>query len=166
MSEPGKYVRAPPPVAGGEVKKRNKNKNKNQKNKVKINGKSVKVNGNIGVDKPNLKKQLKKERKRLKKLSQSNNLVQNDEEKKVKPKPKSRSEEENGNFQDKLANSLKASRFRYLNELLYTHKSDQATNIINQDPTAFTTYHEGYRHQVEQWPINPLDRIIKSIKAL
>lgn len=69
-------------------------------------------------------------------------------------------------FQDKLANSLKASRFRFINELLYTNKSEQATSIVTQDPEAFKTYHEGYRHQVTQWPINPLDRIIKSVKAL
>lgn len=74
--------------------------------------------------------------------------------------------EEPKNFQDDLAGRLKASRFRFINEQLYTQSGDEAIKVFNEDDSAFSTYHEGYRIQVKQWPINPLDRIIKSIKKL
>lgn len=69
-------------------------------------------------------------------------------------------------FGDDLSNRLKASRFRFINEQLYTQTGDQAIEVFKQDDTAFTTYHEGYRQQIEKWPLNPLDRIVKSIKKL
>jgi ribosomal RNA-processing protein 8 len=69
-------------------------------------------------------------------------------------------------YQDKLRESLKGSRFRYINELLYTQKSQEAMRIFDEDGTAFEAYHEGYRHQIAQWPMNPLDRIIKQINKM
>lgn len=69
-------------------------------------------------------------------------------------------------FGDDLSDRLKASRFRFINEQLYTQNADQALEVFEQDESAFTTYHEGYRKQIEQWPINPLDRLINSIKKL
>lgn len=69
-------------------------------------------------------------------------------------------------FREKLVENLKGSRFRFINELLYTRKGEDAIRIFKEDEDAFQTYHDGYRKQVEQWPINPLDRIIKSIKSL
>lgn len=73
---------------------------------------------------------------------------------------------EPNNFHDELVDRLKASRFRYINEQLYTQTSDEALKVFSEDENAFNTYHEGYRIQVKQWPINPLDRIIKSINKL
>lgn len=69
-------------------------------------------------------------------------------------------------FREKLVENLKGSRFRFINELLYTRKGQDAIKIFKEDSDAFQTYHNGYRKQVEQWPINPLDRIIKSIQTL
>ena len=69
-------------------------------------------------------------------------------------------------FQAKLKESLMGGRFRFLNEQLYTMNSKKAENLFKQDPEAFKAYHDGYRHQVEKWPLNPLDRIIKMIKKL
>lgn len=69
-------------------------------------------------------------------------------------------------FAAKLKEQLMGGRFRFLNEQLYTMNSKKAENLFKQDPEAFKAYHDGYRHQVEKWPLNPLDRIIKMIKKL
>lgn len=66
------------------------------------------------------------------------------------------------NLQDKL----KGSRFRYINEQLYTSTGEKAVKLFKDDPTAFNAYHEGYRLQVESWPMNPLDKIIKSFRKM
>lgn len=67
---------------------------------------------------------------------------------------------------DKLKDSLKSSRFRFLNECLYKSESKEAVKMFKEDPDAFGVYHEGYRQQVENWPTNPLDRIIKSVRKM
>jgi ribosomal RNA-processing protein 8 len=69
-------------------------------------------------------------------------------------------------YQDKLRESLKGSRFRFINEQLYSNPSVEAVKIFEEDESAFTAYHEGYRHQVNQWPMNPLDRLIKQINKM
>lgn len=69
-------------------------------------------------------------------------------------------------FRDHLIDNLKGSRFRYLNELLYNKRSNEATDVFQDDPTSFKAYHDGYRQQVQQWPLNPLDRMIKALKRL
>ncbi|EDV98391.1 ribosomal RNA-processing protein 8 [Drosophila grimshawi] len=72
--------------------------------------------------------------------------------------------------QAKLANKLQselfAGRFRYINEQLYTTHSKKADKIFSTDSGAFEAYHAGYRQQVQKWPSNPLERIIKMIKRL
>ncbi|CAI5994861.1 unnamed protein product [Closterium sp. NIES-65] len=55
---------------------------------------------------------------------------------------------------------LAGSRFRSLNETLYTSDGDKAFQMFSEDPNAFAQYHEGYREQVASWPINPLHVII------
>lgn len=67
-------------------------------------------------------------------------------------------------LREKLMNKLKAARFRYLNEQLYTSKSGESKDFFLQDPKSFEAYHEGFKKQVSQWPINPVDIIIKSIQ--
>ena len=59
---------------------------------------------------------------------------------------------------------LEGSKFRYVNELLYTSRSDQAEQLFREKPDLFREYHEGYAHQVEDWPVNPLDVIIGHIQ--
>lgn len=69
-------------------------------------------------------------------------------------------------FSDKLRENLKGSRFRFLNEQMYKQPGEESMKIFQEDETAFEAYHEGYRHQISQWPMNPLDRLIKNIKRL
>lgn len=160
MGKPGQFVRL-----------NNKNKSENlskvskkskPKNKQKSNPKKV---SQIKETVKHVKKQKQKQKPLTKKGEKLRNAVE-------KPRPakssgkKKKSSASNIDFHEDLADRLKSSRFRFINEQLYTHESEEATEIMAQDPDAFTTYHEGYRKQVEQWPLNPLDRIIKSIKAL
>ena len=52
---------------------------------------------------------------------------------------------------DSAENTMKQSKFRYLNELLYTQPSnegDGAVTMFMKEPAQFTDYHEGYRQQV------------------
>ncbi|XP_023023777.1 uncharacterized protein isoform X2 [Leptinotarsa decemlineata] len=69
-------------------------------------------------------------------------------------------------LRQKMLDKLKAARFRFLNEQIYTTNSKEAQKIFQSDPDAFQAYHEGYRKQVKRWPMNPLDVIIKSIKTM
>lgn len=69
-------------------------------------------------------------------------------------------------LQSKFKEQLMGGRFRFLNEQLYTIDSLEAQQLFQEDPDAFGAYHEGYRHQVEKWPLNPLDRIVKMIRKL
>ena len=61
------------------------------------------------------------------------------------------------------AAKLKSSRFRYLNELLYTQPGAKSFKMFKQDTQAFHTYHEGYMKQAEKWPNDPLQNIITAI---
>ncbi|XP_054740193.1 ribosomal RNA-processing protein 8 [Anastrepha obliqua] len=69
-------------------------------------------------------------------------------------------------FENSLKHQLLGGRFRYINEQLYTMDSAEAEEFFKSDTEAFDAYHAGYQQQVEKWPLNPLDRIIKIIKRL
>lgn len=69
-------------------------------------------------------------------------------------------------LRDRMLARLKSSRFRYLNEQMYNSESWSSKQFFKEDPDAFLAYHEGYQLQVDQWPLNPLDTIIASIKKL
>merc|ERR1712002_183944 len=66
---------------------------------------------------------------------------------------------------EKLVTKLLSSRFRYINEQLYTTNSIGAQALFKNDPEAFQVYHQGFVSQVKKWPINPLDKIIHWIKS-
>lgn len=68
-------------------------------------------------------------------------------------------------LQQKFKDKLDGARFRKLNERLYTIKSEEAFKEFQEDPALFGLYHEGYKKQVESWPENPLDSIIKWLES-
>lgn len=153
MGKPGQFVRLnKQPDKLTKVAKKSK-----QKKKQKLNPKNVSHVKEVVNSVKKQKSQKKKDK--LKNVPAKVKSTKSAAKKKKRPASGT-------DFHEDLADRLKASRFRFINEQLYTHESDEATEIMAQDPDAFTTYHEGYRKQVEQWPLNPLDRIIKSIKAL
>lgn len=69
-------------------------------------------------------------------------------------------------LRDRMMAQLSASRFRFINETLYNSDSSQSKQYFKEDPDAFKAYHDGYKQQIGQWPVNPLDMIISSIKQL
>lgn len=64
------------------------------------------------------------------------------------------------------AERLVASRFRFLNEQLYTQPAKEAQEVFRDDDDAFKAYHSGYRKQLEKWPLNPLDTLIEDLDSL
>lgn len=57
-------------------------------------------------------------------------------------------------------------RFRLINEILYSSRSDEAWRKIKEEKVLdlAATYHEGYAQQMAKWPEHPLDRIIKYLR--
>jgi ribosomal RNA-processing protein 8 len=83
-------------------------------------------------------------------------------------KPDSSSSTETGkltgkmsSLQESFISRLSGSRFRILNEELYTTTSIESFDRFSKNPELFTQYHEGFRTQVEAWPVNPIDVIVR-----
>lgn len=69
-------------------------------------------------------------------------------------------------LQQAMRQKLISSRFRHLNETLYTTPSTQALELFSSNPELFNEYHAGFSRQVqESWPSNPVDGYIKAIRA-
>ncbi|PWY98990.1 hypothetical protein BCV70DRAFT_122256 [Testicularia cyperi] len=66
-------------------------------------------------------------------------------------------------LQAQMLSKLSGSRFRTINEKLYTTDSQQAVELIDSAPSTFDEYHQGFREQVRSWPKNPLDRIVEML---
>lgn len=67
-------------------------------------------------------------------------------------------------LQQKMMAKLTGSRFRWINEQLYTITSDEALKLIQEQPQLFDEYHDGFRSQVQSWPENPVDIFVQQIK--
>ena len=68
-------------------------------------------------------------------------------------------------LQQRMTAKLMSSRFRHLNEVLYTSPSDQAIRLFTESPQNYTSYHAGFRAQVAVWPQNPVDGFIDDVKT-
>jgi ribosomal RNA-processing protein 8 len=66
-------------------------------------------------------------------------------------------------LQEQFRDQLSGSRFRVLNEELYTSSSQETYQKFTANPQLFTQYHEGYQRQVKMWPVNPVNIISQSI---
>lgn len=66
-------------------------------------------------------------------------------------------------LREKMMEKLKAARFRYLNEQIYTSSGKDMYKYFKENSEDFKAYHEGYKQQTEKWPMNPLSLIIKRI---
>jgi len=89
---------------------------------------------------------------------------QSDEKEEEEPPKKKISEESKSSICDKLFSHMITSRFRYLNEKLYTTTSTEAQKLFQQDPQSFHAYHQGYSSSMTRWPDQPLDEIISYIR--
>ena len=66
-------------------------------------------------------------------------------------------------LQQKFAKKLEGSRFRVINEKLYSTSGHESFEEFQKEPNLFNIYHQGFREQASHWPENPLDKIIESI---
>ncbi len=69
-------------------------------------------------------------------------------------------------FQLKIQKKLAGSKFRWINEQLYTTQSEKSFELFQQQPDLFDVYHEGFKSQVEQWPVNPVDVFIQELRQV
>lgn len=67
-------------------------------------------------------------------------------------------------LQQKMMAKLTGSRFRWINEQLYTITSDKALELMKEQPQLFDEYHDGFRSQVTSWPENPVDVFVEQIQ--
>ncbi|KAL8823270.1 MAG: hypothetical protein Q9191_006009 [Dirinaria sp. TL-2023a] len=67
-------------------------------------------------------------------------------------------------LQKSMQAKLLSSRFRHLNQTLYTSPSSTALQLFTSTPSAYTAYHAGFRAQVAVWPQNPVETFISDIK--
>lgn len=68
-------------------------------------------------------------------------------------------------LQQAMRQKLISSRFRHLNETLYTTPSTKALELFSANPELFDEYHAGFSRQVkESWPSNPVDGYIQSVR--
>lgn len=139
-----------------EKKAKHKNKVKQTLNKVLTKTKKIGNIENNSMNKSLLSNNQSATMKKKKKFYEK--LKQTLEDRKVKAPVIS--------LRTKMMEKLKAARFRFLNEQIYKTDSRETQKIFETDPDAFKAYHEGYRHQVKSWPLNPVNVIIKSIKKM
>jgi ribosomal RNA-processing protein 8 len=61
---------------------------------------------------------------------------------------------------------LQGSRFRLLNEQLYTTHSKQAFQEFSSQPKLFHEYHAGFASQVKNWPVQPVNLVLEDLKRM
>jgi len=87
-----------------------------------------------------------------------------DEEEEVEDSKSSKQPKPVLSLGERMKEKLCAARFRHLNEQLYVSSGDAAYKLMQDDPDGFTVYHQGFQKQVEKWPENPLDRVMKYVR--
>lgn len=63
---------------------------------------------------------------------------------------------------DHFRTKLSASTFRLLNEQIYSSTVAFAAQLL-RDPSTYADYHNGYRQQLEQWPMKPTQVILDAL---
>lgn len=114
---------------------------------------------------PSQKQSLNKEK--LRKILQSQETEQQESSAEKKDEPAFPEEQaqldRSASLRSRMEQRLESARFRYINEVLYSTSSGEASRMFKQDPQAFWIYHKGYTAQVQRWPANPVDEIISFI---
>lgn len=149
---------------GGATNKKNKNNNKKRKNQ------------DISKDdipepkeqEDEIRTKRAKKSKKPKKNTQSTSNNAEDEREEVqqdsRPQLDLPAKAKLTPLQQKMMAKLTGSRFRWINEQLYTIKSDEALKLVKEQPSLFDEYHEGFRSQVQSWPENPVDVFVNQVK--
>ena len=158
-----------------QVKKSKKRRKKSKLQKEQIE-KPEKVKNNIFEETPVVSKNKKRKNKKkkqngniqIKENLQSPQLVGIDKIQKMIQDRKQEIKQQKvpSTLRERMLAHLRSSRFRFINESLYTTESSEASKYFKEDPEAFSAYHEGYKQQVAVWPLNPVDVIIASVKKM
>ncbi|KAJ1914728.1 25S rRNA (adenine645-N1)-methyltransferase [Mycoemilia scoparia] len=69
-------------------------------------------------------------------------------------------------LQLKMREKLKGARFRWINEQLYTTTSQKAYEMMQNEPSMFDEYHQGFASQVSKWPTNPVNVFISDLEDI
>ena len=69
-------------------------------------------------------------------------------------------------LRSKMSGKLAGSRFRMINEQMYTSTGSEAKAMFERDPDLFGIYHKGFSTQVSKWDVNPLDQVIVYMQSL
>ncbi|XP_039203954.1 ribosomal RNA-processing protein 8 [Crotalus tigris] len=67
-------------------------------------------------------------------------------------------------LRQRLESRLDAARFRYINQLLYTHSSQEAAQLFQEDPEALAVYHRGFALQAARWPERPVEHFVHYLR--
>lgn len=123
--------------------------------------------------KPELSKEQRLKREKLRKLLNSQTKEQQESPAEQKDSPAAPQQpapveevklDRSASLRSRMEQRLESARFRYINEVLYSTSSGEAKRMFKQDPQAFWIYHKGYTAQVQRWPANPVDTIISYIQ--
>lgn len=149
-------------VTETQEKKRIKERIKEQKSKKEISGKERKTNKkkNTNEDDEKIESALyviEKDYRAEKELKDMKTANGRNDGKDSKPKLTP--------LQMKMREKISGSRFRWINEQLYTISSEDALKLIKDNPELFDEYHNGFRTQVQSWPENPVDTFISQFKS-
>ncbi|TFK43389.1 methyltransferase-domain-containing protein [Crucibulum laeve] len=68
-------------------------------------------------------------------------------------------------LQKGMKQALDGARFRLINETLYKSGSQEAHQMMKEDPQVYQEYHVGFRHQVHSWPTNPVEYYISILSS-
>ncbi|KAF9075977.1 methyltransferase-domain-containing protein [Rhodocollybia butyracea] len=68
-------------------------------------------------------------------------------------------------MQKGMKQKLEGARFRLLNQTLYETNSEDAHRMMQEDPTVYSEYHNGFRQQVLSWPTNPVDHYVEMLSS-
>ncbi len=145
----------------GKIIKQRKNKQKeqlkelgleNNDNKIKKSKKTQKryIETKSYFNVNQFKKNVSKEKKQEEQSSSSSGATQ--------------TSSKSGTLHDVFEAKLKESKFRLLNEKLYSITGDEAKKMFAKDKSLFGIYHEGYRSAIKKWTIDPIEQIVKRLK--
>lgn len=62
-----------------------------------------------------------------------------------------------------IEDSLTASKFRLLNEMLYTIPSEESQAYFSDRKADMEAYHSGFRKQTARWPISPVEVVLEHV---
>ncbi|PLW09802.1 hypothetical protein PCANC_01782 [Puccinia coronata f. sp. avenae] len=114
-------------------------------------------------------KQNKRRKRNKKQKEEEPQKEEEEEEVVVEQQPKKKVAPVGINLQSN--SNLDGSRFRILNETLYTSTGEEALKLFQEDEqnstnnnnNNFQIYHRGFRSQIQQWPENPVQVIAKDL---